>query len=269
MSSSTTIADFPEEILAHIFKEGTIRDLKRYSLVCSDWQLPAQRELFHLATFTITRLDVLSPLPIPYSTLTKDNRYSYLGPTIRALHIGLRGRTPIDPEFPTFIESLTGIETIYFTNQTGQFLFEEITSFETRSALLGLFRRPSLRKLVINTDYFPITLVQICTHLKSLSWTWSNSTSYNSNPQWNIAGDGDDVHPPDITDVTLSGDGQAVYTFTQWLKDPSRIPTNKIKHTTLDFSSIPQSWKKLFSAFSSITHLTLRSNFCKLKICFP
>ncbi|KAF9441758.1 hypothetical protein P691DRAFT_765920 [Macrolepiota fuliginosa MF-IS2] len=259
----------PPETLAQIFKsKGTdlrgsvAEELKNYSLTCSRWRFPAQRELF--SNFTITSLNCpRSPGSLPYSVIAKDRRYSHLGPAIRRLHIALLVSSEADPHFYLFLEQLAAVSTITFTHSSALMFFQrEVFTPDMRAALKGLFRLPSFTTLVVASPGFPLALIPSCIHVRTLvmhSYTCGSQPNLDS--WYHLRSDEDGLAEfSHIETIDLLGDSKYIDGFTTWFRDPKRgMSTRGIRHATIQFFlNRPAGPQTIFCNFGNVTHLTIR-----------
>jgi hypothetical protein len=257
------MADFPPEILEQIFTSGgeTLQIFKYYSLVCSSWRGPAQRELFGSAELTITRLDQLvsSFASLTYTTLIEDELYlCSLISTVPILHISFFAPSSLDSKFPEFIQRFRRVEKISFSHDTKRYLFGGDFFSAIKPALLLLFQLPTLKSVSIQANGLPIWLIPACGHANELQFTDIPPQNYRWNPF-----QAEHLSSHHLKTIYLEGLGENVVAFVDWLRGHSRrISTAKIVDASLYFHSNPVSWNYPFSLFLNVTDLRLRFNRC-------
>lgn len=170
--TTSTVANLFPEIILELFRyENENRNLKNYSLVCSEWRFLAQEIL--LAKLTLTNLFAPSPNALPYSAIA-DARHAHVRRYVR--HLAFRipsddrdhGRIRVDPHFHAFLQHLTSVRELVFWDD-GTYLFRKHYDLAMQRAILHLISLPSLKSLDVTVDYFPVHLITACKHVKHLT----------------------------------------------------------------------------------------------------
>ncbi|KAJ3571785.1 hypothetical protein NP233_g3518 [Leucocoprinus birnbaumii] len=256
------MAELPPEILEHIFTGVTgdrCQNYRYFSLVCSSWRGPAQRELFGIATFTVTRLDLLvSSLDHFSYTSLLDNIYlCSLIASVPQLRISLFNSSALDPKFPAFLRLFTRIKKLFLSHNTKLYLFDEHHPHTLKSALLQLIHLPTLTSMVAHAQSLPIWFIPACVHLEDLQWISLPLQHRSVNPHL-IGRDSSTCH---LTNLYLEGSGANIISFMSWARRNSQsMPMFKVKNVTLCFRSNPHIWNYPFSLFCNATNVTLKFN---------
>lgn len=244
------------ELLGHIFDRNLDKgpyvsyELKKYSLVCSNWRYPAQRELFKVFRVESLSNAPLYPNSLEYSMIAKDRRHSHIGPAIQVLWLSLRIATLVDPDFHLFLRNLTSVKTLRFGRMSSRMLFQEHFTPEIRSALQHLLRIPTLRTLVVNSNDFPLSLILYCAHLRQLRFHWNHDHTPNPDHQYDFR-EHQDTSAPNLAELILRSDARQLAIFTTWLRDPRyNISIEGLQRMELHFhSSLPTGSKTFLRTF--------------------
>ncbi|KAF5357258.1 hypothetical protein D9756_006492 [Leucocoprinus leucothites] len=257
------MVELPPEILEHIFtsiQENRSQNYRDCSLVCSRWRSPAQRELFGIAAFTITRLDlVISSLDsFTYTTLVEDTYLCSLISSVPILRISLFGSSNFDPKFPEFLQLFSQVKKLSLSHDTKRLLFDECQFHSIKSSFIHLISLPTLTSISGHAHGLPAWLLPACTHLKELKWTdIPSQRRYLRRHPLHDEG----YFSGGLTTMHLEGSGAKIVSFIAWLhKNAESMSASQVKNVTLCFRSNPLSWSYPFSLLCNVTNLTLRFN---------
>jgi hypothetical protein len=255
------MAQTPAEILDHVFsiEDSSFQDFKAYSLVCSGWRCPAQRELFGRATIRISRLDKLVSFltSITFTSLLEDTYICSLISRAVHLRISLGENSPLDPNLADFFRLLNRVENLSLSRQT-RYLFQESVFSAIQSSFLHLLNSSALHRVVIHADSFPVELLPACVHVKELYWVDIPPLAL-SHSTLQVSG----FSSHSLQTILLEGSAKNTMQYIRWLHDRSEeVSTSNIKDAAFYFTSDPSFPDEFCSLFKNISTLTLRYDAC-------